>query len=65
MSICSVFPCRAVIQSATPVKNDAIFINIGRFAAMLEQAELRGILMGPNGPLMQKERLKPPQKLLF
>ena len=32
-------------------QNGAIFVNTERrFAAMFEQAELRGIPMGPNGP---------------
>ena len=31
-------------------QNDAIFVNIEGFSAMIEQAELRIIPMGPHGP---------------
>ena len=31
-------------------QNNAIFVNIEGFSAMFEQAELRGIPMGPHGP---------------
>ena len=39
------------------IQNNAIFVHIEdrRFAAMFEQAELRGIPMGPNGPPNAKE----------
>ena len=44
---------------------ETAFSSYLRFAAMFEQAELRGIQMGPNGPPNAKKPLKSPQKSIF
>ena len=60
-------PFGAFLHHVQPkYQNNAIFLFISeKFSAMLEQAELRGIPMGPRGPPNAKERPKSTQKSLF